>query len=285
MTGAMHVLVAGCGWLGTEIARRAAARGDRVTAVRRDPSRAGALRESGLDVLCADLSAPGAAEVLPRADKIVACQAAAGDGVDAYRATYLIVNERLLAVASRWGARFVYTGSTGVFGQRDGSTVEEGTPPAPATASAEVLLQAEELVLSAARTGVDASLVRLSGLYGPGRVGILERVRSGRLALGPGDDAWMSFCHRDDAAELVLAALVRGERGAVYHGSDAEPARRRDVVSWIAQALGILPHREDAPWSGPNRRVSSVRTRSSLGVTLVYPSFREGLAPLLPVPP
>lgn len=278
----MHVLVAGCGWLGAEIARRAAARGDQVTAVRRDPSRAGALREAGVALVAADLSAPGAAGRLPRADAVVACQAAAGDGVDAYRAAYLDVNTTLLAAASRWGARFVYTGSTGVFGQRDGSAVEEGTPPLPATASAEVLLQAEALVLSAARAGVDARLIRLSGLYGPGRVGILERVRSGRLALGPGDDAWMSFCHLDDAAELVLAALARGERGGVYHGSDAEPARRRDVVSWIAQALGILPHRDDAPWSGPNRRIVSARTRSTLGVTLVYPSFREGLAPLLP---
>ncbi len=281
----MHVLVAGCGWLGAEIARRAAARGDRVTAVRRELSRAAALRDAGVELVAADLSVPGAAERLPRADAIVACQAAAGDGQDAYRAAYLGVNQVLLAAASRWGARFVYTGSTSVFGQRDGSTLDEEAQPSPATASAEVLLQAEALVLSAAATGVDARLIRLSGLYGPERVGILERVRSGRLALGAADDVWMNFCHRDDAAELVLAALARGERGAVYHGSDAVPARRRDVVSWITQALGMLPHRDDVPWSGPNRRIVSDRTRRSLGVTLVYPSFREGLAPLLPHPP
>jgi len=278
----MHVLVAGCGWLGAEIAFRAAARGDTVTAVRRDPSRAGSLLAAGARLLAIDLSAPGAASRLPHADAIVACQAAERDGVDAYRSAYLDVNAVLLEAASRWGARLVYTGSTGIFGQRDGSTVDEATEPSPATPTAEVLLQAEALVLSAARKGTHASVIRLSGLYGPGRVGILERVRSGRLALGPGDDAWMSFCHRDDAAELVLAALARAGPGAVHHASDAEPARRRDVVSWIAHALGLLPHRDDAPWSGPNRRILSEETRRSLGVMLAYPSFRDGLAPILP---
>jgi nucleoside-diphosphate-sugar epimerase len=278
----MHVVVAGCGWLGSEIALRAAARGDQVTAVRRDVSRAGALAGAGVRLLALDLTAPDAAERLPAADAIVACQAADGEGVEAYRSTYLAANRALLAAASTHGARFVYTGSTGVFGQRDGSTVDERTPPHPASPTAEVLVEAEAAILAAAQGGAHASILRLSGLYGPGRVGILGRVRSGRLALGPGDDAWMSFCHRDDAAELALAALARGEQGAVYHGSDAQPARRRDVVSWIAQVLGIVPHRDDAPWSGPNRRIASDWTRQSLGVALVYPSFREGLSPLLP---
>lgn len=100
-----------------------------------------------------------------------------------------------------------------------------------ATATAEVLVEAEEMLLAAARAGTSACLLRLSGLYGPGRDGILDRVRTGRLALGPGDDAWMSFCHRDDAVAFVAAAIENGETGAVYHGTDAEPALRRDVVS------------------------------------------------------
>ena len=208
----MHVLVAGCGWLGSEVALRAVARGDRVTAVRRDVSRAGSLAGAGVRLLALDLIAPDAAERLPFADAIVACQAADGDGVEAYRSTYLAANRALLAAACTHGARFVYTGSTGVFGQRDGATVDERTPPHPATPTAEVLAQAEAAILAAARGGARASILRLSGLYGPGRAGILDRVRSGRLALGPGDDAWMSFCHRDDAAELVLAALARGSR-------------------------------------------------------------------------
>jgi nucleoside-diphosphate-sugar epimerase len=283
----MHVLIAGCGWLGTELARRVVAGGGRVTAVRRDPARAEALRGPGVEPLALDLSAPGADERLPRADAIVACQAASGAGAEslqAYRRAYLDANQRLLAAATRWGARFVYTGSTGVFGQRGGEDVDEETPPAPASPTAEVLVAAEEQLRAAARSGVRASLVRLSGLYGPGRVGILDRVRTGRLALGPGDGSWMNFCHLADAAAAVMAALDRAEPGAILHGSDATPARRREVVEWIARRLGISPHRDDTPFPGPDRRVLANRSRERLGLQLAYPSFRDGLSAITPAP-
>ncbi len=277
----MHVLVAGCGWLGTALARRLVAGGDRVTGVRRDPGRAAALAALGVEPLALDLTDPAAPARLPAADAIVACQSAAADTEAAYRAAYLDANRVLLDAAARAGARLVYTGSTGVFGQRDGSDVEEATPPAPASATAKVLVLAEELVLRAAAAGVRASIVRLSGLYGPGRIGIVDRVRSGALALGPGDDAWMNFCHQEDAATFVLAALDRAPAGAVFHGSDARPARRREVVEWIAARIGVAPARGERAVPGPNRRILSARTRAALSVDLRWQSFADGLAPLV----
>jgi nucleoside-diphosphate-sugar epimerase len=279
----MHVLVAGCGWLGTAVARALASRGERVTGVRRDAERAEALRAQGIMPLVLDLAAPGAVDrIPPDLDAIVACQSASADTVAAYRAAYLDANRALLAAAARGrvGA-LVYTASTGVFGQRDGGDVEEATPPAPVSATAEVLVEAERLMGEAAARGVPARVVRLSGLYGPERTGTVDRVRSGRLALGAGDGAWMNFCHLDDAVAFVLAALGRGRDGTVYHGSDGSPARRREVVEWIAARLGIPPPRSDTAPEGPNRRVLSAWTRRVLGVRLAYPSFREGLAPLV----
>ena len=282
----MHVLVAGCGWLGTALARGLVLRGDRVTGVRRDPARAEELRALGVEPLALDLAAPGAAERLPAADAIVACQAAGADGVEAYRAAYVDANRALIAAAARGGARaLVYTGSTGVFGQRDGADVDETTPPAPASATAQVLVEAEALVRRGSAGALRTSVVRLSGLYGPGRAGIVDRVRAGKLALGPGDDAWMNFCHRDDAIAFVLTALERGEEGAVYHGSDAEPVRRREVVEWIAARLAMPPPRAARSADGPSRRIRSERTRDALGIALEYPSFREGLTPLLDAAP
>ncbi len=279
------MLVAGCGWLGTAIARRLLARGDRVTGVRRDPARSAALAALGIEPLALDLADPGAAARLPAADGIVACQSAAADSEVAYRAAYLDANRSLLAAAERAGARFVYTGSTGVFGQRDGSEVDEATVPAPASATGEVLVRAEALVLERAAAGNRASFIRLSGLYGPGRVGIVERVRSGALALGPGDGAWMSFCHLDDAVAFVLAALDRAPAGGVFHGSDARPARRREVVEWIAARIGIPPPRSERALPGPDRRISSARSRAALAVELRWPSFADGLGALLPPHP
>lgn len=281
----MHVLVAGCGWLGAVIARRLVERGARVTGVRRDPSKVSSLAALGVEPLAVDLAAPGAEALLPDVDAVVACQSAAGDSPEAYRAAYLDANRALLAAALRARARaFVYTGSTGVFGQRDGRDVDEGTKPAPAGATGSILLEAEQLVTGASARGLRASVIRLSGLYGPGRAGLVERVRSGALALGPGDGAWMNFCHVEDAASFVLAALDGARAGAIHHGSDAQPARRREVVEWIAARIGVVPKRsEDGP-AGPDRRILSAATRETLGVHLRYPSFREGFLPLLTSP-
>lgn len=282
----MHVLVAGCGWLGTALAQVLVARGDRVTGTRRDPQRAEALRSLGIEPLAVDLATPGASGRLPGdVDAVVACQAAGGESVEAYRSAYLAANGALLDAAGRWKLRaLVYTGSTGVFGQRDGSTVDEQTPVAPASPTAEVLVEAERALVAAAARGVPTRVVRLSGLYGPGRYGVIDRVRSGRTALGPGDDAWTNWCHLQDAIATVLAALERGGDGAVYHGSDATPLRRRELVEFVAGRLGVAPARSDdaSGGRGANRRISSERTRRELGITLAYPSVREGLAPALP---
>jgi len=282
----VHVLVAGCGWLGTALARALVARGDRVTGVRRDAARAAALAPLGVEPLALDLARPDAVGRLPAdLDAVIACQAAAAESPEAYRAAYLDANRTLLEAADRAGARaFVYTGSTGVFGQTDGRDVDEETAPAPASASGEVLAEAEQLVLGAAHGGPSARIVRLSGLYGPGRAGIVDRVRSGRLALGAGEGAWMNFCQLDDAISFVLAALGSGVPGGRYHGSDAHPAHRRDVVRWIAARLGISPHSAaaGAGAAGPNRRILSARSRADLHITLAYPSFREGLVPICP---
>ncbi len=96
----------------------------------------------------------------------MACQSAGGDTAEACRAAYVEASRTLLAAAARHGARkMVYTGSTGVFGQRGGEVVSEATPPTPASPSAEVLVEAERLVLWGSG-GAPACLLRLSGLYG-----------------------------------------------------------------------------------------------------------------------
>ncbi|MGC4114273.1 MAG: SDR family oxidoreductase [Myxococcales bacterium] len=286
----VNVLVAGCGWLGTAVARALVAQGHRVTGIRRDPQRAQELSLLGITPLPLDLTQPSAGDRLPgELDWIVACQAASGEDVEAYRSAYLQVNETLLQAARRRRVRgFVYTSSTGVFGQSDGQEVDETTPVEPASDTAKVLAEAERLVLAGP---VPGRVVRLSGLYGPGRYGVIDRVRSGRLALGPGDEAWTNWCHQEDAAAFVLAALERGRPGGLYHASDAQPLRRRELVEWIAGQLGIEPKRSgEAADRGPlaagraHRRISSERTRAELGLALRYPSVREGLAAPLSSP-
>jgi nucleoside-diphosphate-sugar epimerase len=92
----------------------------------------------------------------------------------------------------------------------------------------------------------------------------------------------MNFCHRDDAVAFVLAALARGAAGAAYHGSDGASPTRREVVTHLAGRLGIEPGRHAGPDpGGPDRCILSAWTRAVLGVTLRYPTFREGFEALL----
>lgn len=283
----MKILVAGCGWLGSAVAAALAARGDIAIGVRRsagDP----ALRRSGVETFAADLEDPSAiASLATDVDAIVACQSADSGTPEAYERAYVRVTANLLEFAAGRRLRaFVFTGSTGVFGQDDGGDVDEATPPLPTTPTAAVLARAERLVLDAAGAagGVPACVLRLSGLYGPQRYGLIERVRSGRLGLGAGDARFMNFCHREDAVRAVLGALDVGRPGAAYHASDAAPTRQCDVVRWVAARLGIDPAlraADQAPRGGrnaANRRVIAESSRAELGLALAYPSFREGLA-------
>jgi len=282
----MHHLVAGCGWLGSEVARRLVARGDRVTALVRTEESARRLRAPGLSVHALDLTAGHAWDFPPIFDGVVAAVAASGPTPANYRRAYVEATRKLLESEVAIRVPFVYVSSTGVFGRSDGSWVDEATPASPADANSEVLVEAERLVLDATRHAAKPLVVRCSGLYGPGRSGVIERVRSGALAWGAGDGAWMNFSHRDDAATVVIAALDRGKPGAIYHATDAAPSTRHDVVAWIAARLGIEPKESEAGGaapgrSRPNRRVSGEATRRELDIPLAYPSFREGLAPLL----
>jgi len=281
----MNVLIAGCGWLGMAVARSLVARGDRVVGIRRDPAAAAELESIGVEALILDLLRPEAARELPKdVDGVVACLAPGGRGAEHYDRTYVDSVRTLLETYSRRETRaFVYTGSTGVFGQSDGSEVHERTPVEPESDTAQILARAERQVLDRAQS-FPACVVRLSGLYGPGRFGVINRVRRGRLALGRGDDAWMNFCHLTDAARSVVAALDRGRAGETYHASDANPVRRRELILWVAERFGFDPVRETrgpAATARISRRIVAAWSRERLGVELAYPSFREGLGEAL----
>lgn len=278
----MHIAIAGCGWLGSALGAHLLRQGHRVTAIRRNPQRLAELADLGLEPLALDLGDPKAHLALPGdIEAIVACQSARSDSAEGYRAAYLTANETLLRAAERLPLRaLVYTGSTGVFGYTDGREVFESTSVSPASATAEVLVEAEQQAVAAALRGIPTRVVRLSGLYGPGRWGTLRRVRSGAVALGPGDETYMNFCHLDDAIAAIEAAMLRGAPGAVYHGSDARPPQRREVVQALAAQMGIAPIQNPGPAApfAANRRINASWTRAQLGFELQWPDFRRGFA-------
>ncbi|WP_370156058.1 SDR family oxidoreductase [Ferrovibrio sp.] len=185
-----------------------------------------------------------------------------------------------------------YLSTTGVYGDRGGAWVDETSDLRPTQPRSIRRAAAEAGWLALHRDhGVPVHVFRLAGIYGPGR-SQLDSLREGRARrmVKPGQ----VFCriHVDDIAAVLQASMARPDPGAVYNVADDEPAPPQDVVAYAADLLGLplppeTPYDESAltpmqaSFYGDNRRVRNGRIKTELGVTLRYPTYREGLRALL----
>jgi len=179
-----------------------------------------------------------------------------------------------------------------VYGDHGGGWVDETTPLTPATRRGRLRVLAEDQWRALAdATGLPLHIFRLAGIYGPGR-GPFAKVRAGtaRQIVKPGQV--FSRIHVDDIAQVLAASIDRPDRGAVYNVCDDDPAPPEDVLAHAAELLGLPePPREDfataemtpmaRSFYAESKRVSNAKMRRDLGVALIYPDYRSGLAALL----
>jgi nucleoside-diphosphate-sugar epimerase len=181
-----------------------------------------------------------------------------------------------------------YLSTVGVYGDWKGAWVDETSATRPSSERSLRRVTAENAWLAfAAESGRRVEVFRLAGIYGPGR-SVIDNLRAGtaRRIVKPGQV--FNRIHVDDIARVLAAAIDTPAGHAVYNVSDDEPAPPQDVVAYAAELLG-LPVPPDIPfeqagltgmaasfWAEP-KRVSNARIKSSLGVTLDYPTYREGL--------
>lgn len=271
------ILLAGCGDLGIRLGLLLAAAGRRVHGLRRDP----AGLPAPIHALAADLAEARSLEVLPPGlSDLVYLAAADAFTEEAYRRAYVDGLRNVLNALDS-PRRIVLVSSSSVFGQTDGSWVNEQSPTTADDFSQRCLLQGEQLALEAGGT-----VLRLSGIYGPGRTRLLERVRAGEATHAPGLDEWTNRIHVDDAASALEILLGLDSPRPVYLGVDDEPARRREVLEWLAERLGApAPRVEEPPVRRPGRSGSSKRCSNRLlrstGWRPRYPSWREGYESLI----
>lgn len=271
------VVIAGCGDLGTEAGLRFAALGHPVTGLRRRAERIPA-PITGRSV---DLRHE-APTIDPDTGVVVVAFAAGSRDVDEYRATYVDGLRNVLDGIDASGAtpRLLVVSSTAVYDVDDGSEVTEQTPTRASTPTAGVLLEAESLLRDRAPGAV---LVRLSGIYGPGRERLVEQVRSGRATLSTGDSPHTNRIHRDDAAQALVHLAGVDQPAPTYLGTDDEPVRLDDVLTFLASELGATePPRADPEGrqAGGDKRLSNALLRST-GWEPRYPTFREGYRAVL----
>lgn len=282
----MKVLIVGCGYVGLPLGAELARRGHAVFGLRRTADASGALAQARIQFLRGDVTDRAQlAAIAPHFDGVVNTVAPSGGGPEAYHRTYFQGTQNLIEwLAPAKLGKFVYTSSTGVYGQDDGSLVDERSPAEPEAGTAKVLAAAERLLLAAARErNFPAVVLRVAGIYGPGRGFYLRQMLAGQARLEGDGRRFVNMIHRDDLVGAILAALERGVPGQVYNVCDDEPATVAAVYDWLARELNVPPPpRVPGETRGParrvatNKRISNRRLREELGYSLKYPTFREG---------
>ncbi|HKA30981.1 MAG TPA: SDR family oxidoreductase [Candidatus Binatia bacterium] len=278
-----RVLIAGCGDVGTTLGVLLAADGHEVFGLRRRP---GGL-PAPIRPLAGDLTDAASLTVIPDPVDLVAYTAAADRFDDeAYRRAYVDGIANLLGTIRARGTRprrMLFTSSTAVYAQTDGGWVDESSPARPTSFSGQRVLQGERLVLA---SGVRAIVLRLAGIYGPGRTRIVDRVRSGAATCPDGPPRWTNRIHRDDCAGAARHLLTVEEPDPLWLGVDHEPAEECAVLDWLAARLGVLPPRRVPREPGAagrpetSKRCSNRKLLAS-GYAFCYPTFRDGYAALV----
>lgn len=272
------LLLAGCGFLGEIAADFFCGAGWQVVALTASGESAARLAGKSFPVLTADISSPASLRTVREKfgpfDAVVHCASSGRSDAEAYRRVYVGGVRALAEIFPE--ARLLFTSSTSVYAQTSGEWVCEASPAEPDRDTGRALLEAEALTRA---TG--GCVLRLAGLYGPGRSVLLRRMREGSAVLENGGSRWINQIHRDDAARAILTVVRAGAPGETYNVVDDTPATQREVYQWIADFLGRpLPPEGPADlgrkrgWT--SKRVSNARLRA-LGWTPEFSSYCAAL--------
>ncbi|AFE04947.1 hypothetical protein COCOR_02964 [Corallococcus coralloides DSM 2259] len=252
------LLLLGCGYTLTRFAVAEARAGREVLATTRDAARRSVLEGAGVHVVSIDDALSGAAGAH------VVDSVPPDAGLDARFAE---------ALSRSRPSRFVYLSSTGVYGSARGH-VDESTPVDRTSAVSRARLEAEDLFLP-----LGASVMRIAGIYGPGR-GTSGRLKAGTLRIPDSGGGRLSRIHVDDLVDAVRVVLERGAPGEVYCVADRRPATQEETASWLCQQLGLpMPPRvpfESLHESLRGDRAISAAKLEALGWTPRYPDFTTG---------
>jgi len=273
----MRLLIIGAGYVGAACARHFRQLGFPVCCRTRTAASAAALAAEGFVTQHGDIAAARDLGFTP--DTVLYCPSTRGGGPEEYRHIHID------GLARAWqltppGTRFLYTSSTSVYGQTDGSLVDENSPADPIADTGKILREAEKKVLD--QGGI---VLRLAGIYGPGRTVLLEKFLNGSAVLPPDPDHVLNLIHLDDIVRAVTHLAAVSTPTGVFNVTDQHPSSYREIYSWLAGKLNLpLPPRAGEDFLRKrgitNKRVSNLKLQGT-GWLPSYPSFREGYAALL----
>ena len=277
-----EVLIIGCGFLGEAAADLFLSNGRRVLGLVRTPESVRSLTLKGVGAAHCDVTDDASVEALrPIVQGVplaIYAVSSGGGNAEKYATIY---RDGLNRVMKCWlPQKMIFISSTSVYGQNDHSWVNETSPAIPDRATARMLLEAEEIALAGGGT-----VVRLTGIYGPGRSMLLRKFLSGEAILEEGGGRYLNQIHRDDGAAALVYLGEPSCPAGIYNVSDDTPATQRELYGWIADYLQVpLPPvgSEDLNRKRgiSSKRVSNAKMRS-LGWRPRYSSYKEALPELM----
>ena len=277
-TGIMpRILIAGCGYVGQATADLFHSNSWEVEGWVHSNESAERLSVKPYSIHVIDISQRG--DVAKRAgefDAVIHCASSGGGGAEAYREIYLKGARHLLENFPE--AKILFTGSTSVYAQQDGSVVTEDSETKPLRETSRILLEAEELILE--KSGI---IARLAGIYGPGRSALLSKFLNDTATIDPNNDRFVNQVHRDDIASALFLLLSRKVQTSaqIYNVVDDQPLLQSECYRWLAQRLNrpIPPtakSEQPRKRGDTNKRVSNTKVHQ-LGWTPVYPTFTDAM--------
>ncbi|GAB4191863.1 MAG: NAD-dependent epimerase/dehydratase family protein [Phycisphaeraceae bacterium] len=286
-------LIVGCGYLGIRLAKTLIAQGQIVYGTTRTPAKAAQLSRYGIRPLILQVTQPvtyaALTPVLTANKPDVYYLVPPGRANDAFSPRQVILGgiaHMVKALRQADVRRAILTSSSAVYGQTGGKRVDADTPPCPNSERAKLLLQGEQLWLDA---GPNYHVLRLAGMYGPGRIIGARAVREGAPLVGE-PNARLNLIHVDDAVDLLLALARSDTLARVELGCDGNPPTRLEYYRELAVRLGVPPPKTlDHETAGrmfglnaerlarsSNKFLDNTATCNRTGWTPHYPDFRAG---------
>src|SRR4029453_12747165 len=272
-----RILIAGCGYVGEATADLFHSAGWNVEGWVHSKESAARLSVKPYSIRVLDFSQRG--EVAKRAgvfDAVIHCASSRGGDAEAYGQIYLNGARHLLETFPK--AKILFTSSTSVYAQRDGSWVTEESETKPLRETSQILLEVENLILE--KGGIVA---RLAGIYGPQRSALLSKFLNGTATIDPQNDRFANQVHRDDIPSALFLLLNRKAQTSaqIYNVVDDQPLLQSECYGWLAERLNrplppIRKSKTPRKRGNTNKRVSNTKLRH-LGWTPDYPAFSHAM--------
>jgi nucleoside-diphosphate-sugar epimerase len=273
------VLIVGCGFVGLPLAQSFASSGWKTHAITASEASASSLRRESFAVHAIDIAEATQFEDLPERifDVVIHCASSGRGGAADYARVFFNGVQNLMAHLEY--RRLIFTSSTSVYAQTDGSWLDETARAEPVRETGQILRKTEELVM-----GTGGTVARLAGLYGPGRCAPLENLLQGRAIIQEDGSRVMNTLHQLDAAG-ALHFLADSEGNGLFNVVDNQPVTEMEWFQFVCHRL-----HKPLPSTGPrdlnrkrgwtNKRVSNQKLRS-LGWNPIYSTFKEGMIQML----